>query len=130
MGNLNRLYKLKNQAFGKHAIWQEALEAEVACVAPFAPHIAEELWQALGHSTSVHHDSWPQWDDKLAAEDEITVVVQINGKVRANLILPAGVSKEAMVEAAKNDEKIQEYLKDAEVKKTIAVEGKLVNFVI
>ena len=130
MGNINTLYKLKEKSFIKSDVWQKALEAEVACVAPFAPHIAEELWQQLGKSSSVNKDSWPEFDESLAAEDEVTIVVQVNGKVRANISAPAGISDDEIKELALADEKIKSYIEDKEIRKTIVVPGKLVNLVV
>ncbi len=92
--------------------------------------MTEELWEELGHDKSVHVQAWPARDEKLVKEELITVVVQVNGKVRASLKLPADVSEEAMIDEAKKDEKIAGYLKDGEVVKTITVPGKLVNFVV
>ena len=111
--------------------WMFAVESSLQLLAPFAPHITEELWNALhDNDTSVHVNGWPAWDEELVQEELVTVVVQINGKVRAQLELPAEVSNEDMVKAAKQNEKIASYLKDDEVKKTITVPGKVVNFVI
>jgi leucyl-tRNA synthetase len=127
---LNELYKLKEQHLGKNDTWQQALESMTACVAPFAPHIADELWQQLGHSSSINHDSWPRHDEQYLVSDTITVVVQVNGKVRANIEVPADASEEAIVDAAKADSKVQAHLQQKEVRKTIYVPQKLVNFVV
>lgn len=129
MGALNDLYKLKTKAFGKSAAWQQALESLVACVAPFAPHIAEELWHQLGHSTSVHVDTWPKWDDKYLVLDTVTIAVQVNGKLRGQVEIEVGASEDDVVKAAKANEKVASYLKDG-IKKTIYVPNKLVNFVV
>lgn len=130
MGTLNDLYKLKAQAFGKHDIWQQALQNMVACIAPFAPHIADELWHQLGQTGSVHLDSWPAYDDKHLLSDEITIVVQINGKVRANIQMPADATEEEIIAAAQADPNVSNYLQNKEVRKTIYVPQKLINFVI
>lgn len=129
MKALNDLYKLKVEYLSKDNIWKQALEFIVACVAPFAPHIAEELWQQLGHSSSVHKDSWPQWENKYLAEDVVTVVVQINGKLRAQLQIASGSSQQDIEKLASEDEKIASYLIDG-VKKVIFVADKLINFVV
>ncbi len=130
MGCVNDLYKLKTDTFSDQQAWQQALEHIVVCVAPFAPHIAEELWYQLGHSTSVHLDSWPKWNDKYLIHDEMTIVVQINGKVRAELKLPTDANEEQVIAAAKADAKITELLAGKEPTKTIYVPQKLVSFVI
>lgn len=127
---VNDLYKLKTEAFGKHATWQEALEAAVACVAPFAPHIAEELWHRLGHSVSVHKDTWPKYDEKYLATDQMTIVVQVNGKLRAELSVATNATEADIVEAAKTNERVMPHLAGHEIRKSIYVPGKLVNFVV
>ncbi len=130
MACVNELYKLKTDNFGKHPVWRQALESVVACVAPFAPHIAEELWHQLGHSTSVHHDSWPKWDEKYLVSDTMTIVVQVNGRVRGQLEVATDASEDQIIEAAKQDNKVAGYLADHEIKKAIYVPGKLVSFVV
>jgi leucyl-tRNA synthetase len=130
MGALNELYKQKAEAFAQNELWQEALDSVVACIAPFAPHIADELWHQLGHSTSVHIDSWPKWDNAYLVQDAITIVIQINGKVRANITVPAGSSESDITAAAQADPKVATYLDGQLAKKVIYVPGKLVNFVV
>ena len=127
---LNELYKLKADDLSKNTTWQLALEQVVACVAPFAPHTAEELWHQLGHSSSVHTDSWPNWDAAYLQTDTITIVVQVNGKVRANLSLPAGASEDDVAAAARANTTISGYVTGKEVRKTIFVPNKLINFVV
>jgi leucyl-tRNA synthetase len=129
MGAVNELYKLKAEEFAQNEPWKTALESTVMCVAPFAPHIAEELWHELGHSDSVHIDHWPTFDAKNLESDQITIVVQVNGKVRANVLVSARASEEETIEAAKADPKVNEYIQK-EVRKTIYVPRKLVNFVV
>jgi len=127
---VNELYKLKAEGFGKHDAWQQALENIVACVAPFAPHIAEELWHQLSHSTSVHVDTWPDYDEKYLISETMTIVVQINGKVRTQLELPADAGEEAVRTAAKANEKVQTHLAGKEIVKTIYVPEKILNLVV
>lgn len=129
MGTLNDLYKYKADFLAQNDAWQEALEALVACIAPFAPHIAEELWQDLGHSLSVHVDTWPQVNEAYLHSEHITIVVQVNGKVRSNVQVAADAAEEAVVAAAQADPKVADYIKSG-IKKTIYVPGKLVNFVV
>jgi leucyl-tRNA synthetase len=130
MGAVNELYKHKTENFGKNELWKEALEHVVVCVAPFAPHIADELWEQLGHSTSIHKDTWPNWDEELVKEEMITLAVQVNGKVRAEILVAADISEEEAIETAKSNEKVAEHLKDKELKKAIYVPGRLVSLVI
>jgi leucyl-tRNA synthetase len=130
MSAVNEFYKLKTKNFGRHPAWQEALESLVACVAPFAPHIADELWLQLGHSQTVHRDSWPKYDEKYLASDTMTIVVQINGKLRAELSVASDTGKDDIIAAAQAHEKVQVYTAGHEIKKSIYVPGKLVNLVI
>jgi leucyl-tRNA synthetase len=130
MAALNELYKLKSQNFGQNETWQVALENMVACIAPFAPHISDELWEQLGHSTSIHKDSWPKWDEDLVKDNNITLAVQINGKVRAEINVAADISDEAAIAEAQANEKIAALVKDKDIKKAIYVPGRLVSLVI
>lgn len=126
----NDLYKLKVDNLAKNDAWQEALEHIVMCIAPFAPHIADELWLQLGHHTSVHIDTWPKFNENYLATDTITIVVQVNGKLRAQLQLPVDVSEPDAIEAAKQDSKVQAQLEGKAIKKAIYVPKKLVNLVV
>jgi leucyl-tRNA synthetase len=130
MGCVNELYKLKSVAFGKNDTWQKALEGIVACVGPFAPHISEELWHKLGHSSSVNRDSWPKYDEKYLEEDTVTVVVQINGKLRGEVVVEPDAAEETVVAAAQVDDKVKAHLDGKEIVKVIYVAGKIVNFVV
>jgi leucyl-tRNA synthetase len=130
MAATNDLYKFKIEHFVKHNVWQSALEALVASIAPFAPHISEELWLQLGHHLTVHKDSWPSFDEKYLVTDTITIAVQINGKLRGEVEVPADADKESFIEAAKTNPKVAGHLNGQTVKKSIYVPNKLVNFVI
>ena len=109
---------------------REALESLVLLLAPFAPHLAEECWHLLGHKESVHRQSWPAYDPQLLLVDEVEVVVQINGKVRAKLLLPAGASPEEMLAAARAHKRIGSLLAGKTELKAFTVPDKLVNFVV
>lgn len=130
MACVNELYKLKTSDFGKHDIWQQALQHIVACIAPFAPHVADELWHQLGHSLSVHVDSWPAYDEQYLVSETITIVVQVNGKVRAQLELPVDCNEEQVTTIARKDEKVKSYLEGKELRKTIFIPNKLISFVV
>ena len=130
MACLNDLYKCKAEAFVKHEVWQESLEAIVACIAPFAPHISEELWHELGHSTTVHRDSWPRHNEAYLKRDEVTIAIQVNGKLRGTVLIAADADKTAIITAATANEKVHAHLEGKDIRKTIYVPGKLVNFVV
>jgi leucine--tRNA ligase len=131
MEMVNGLYKLK-ETHGMQATetWQFALESLLQILAPFAPHITEELWQELGHSDTIHVDHWPKWDEKYLVSDVMTIIVQVNGKLRSRLELPADADKETIEQRALDDEKVRAYLDARTPKKVIYVPGKLVNIVV
>lgn len=132
METVNELYKIKSQHnFGlAHGAWNDALIVLTQLLAPFAPHIGEELWQELGQSGSVHVSRWPAWDKELIKEELITLAVQINGKLRAEILVEADVDEKTAIEIAKNDEKVAKNLAGKKVKKAIYVPGRLVSLVI
>jgi leucyl-tRNA synthetase len=110
----------------------EAMEKFVLLLSPFAPHLAEELWQALGHSNTLAYEPWPQVDQQWLQEDSVEVPVQINGKLRGKLTVDTAVAKNqaALEAAARADEKIAELLAGKTIVKVVVVPGRLVNFVI
>jgi leucyl-tRNA synthetase len=108
----------------------EAFHALVPMLAPFAPHISEELWASLGHRESLSRTSWPQFDDELAQEDEIEVAVQVNGKLRSRIFASANASDGELRQAALADTKVRAASEGREVVKVIVVPGKLVNIVL
>jgi leucyl-tRNA synthetase len=126
---VNELYKLKVDNLVKHDVWQEALEALTCCIAPFAPYTAEGMWHELGHEDSVHVDHWPAYDPSLVKTDMITIIVQVNGKLRGDIQVAADADEATITGLAQTNEKVAAHLVDKEIKKTIVVPGKLVNFV-
>lgn len=99
-------------------------------LAPFAPHMTEELWHKIGHENSIHRAEWPEFEKEAAKKDEITIVIQINGKVRDRVDVDAEISEEALKEKVFKQDKVQKYTKDKEVVKTIVIPKKLVNIVV
>ena len=110
--------------------YRELWEPFVLLLSPYAPHQAEEMWEMLGHKESLAYHSWPEWDEELTKDDEITLIAQINGKVRAKIEVPAGISKEEMEKIAMDLPRIKELVEGKEVVRVIAVPGKLVNIVV
>jgi len=102
----------------------------VLLLAPLAPFVAHELWETLGEKSSLLRDNWPQYDAALAKEDEIEIVVQVNGKVRSRLSVPADATDDAIRERALAEDKVRTALAGKEIVKTVMVPGKLVNFVV
>jgi leucyl-tRNA synthetase len=128
---VNDMYKAKQaDTFADQAAWRFALESLVMVLAPFAPHITEELWHQLGHEDSVHVGHWPAYEERYLVSDTITIVVQVNGKVRAELAVAAETTQEQIIEQAKTNEKVRGYIEGKEIRKSIYVPGKLVSFVV
>ena len=111
-------------------VFADALEKSVVLLSPAVPHIAEELWEALGHTPSVVQVSWPEYDEDLAREEEITIVVQVNGKVRSRLSVDADAEDDRIRELALADDKVKKYTDDKDIRKVVVVPKKLVNIVV
>ncbi len=111
-------------------IYKEGIETLLILLAPLAPHIAEELWQALGHKESIHLQPWRKVDPTALVVDEITLVIQVMGKTRGTIVSSANLSKQELEDFARNSELAQRYLEGKEIRKVIVVPGKLVNFVV
>jgi leucyl-tRNA synthetase len=126
---VNELYKLKDLDNFTSSSWKFTLESLLQILAPFAPHISEELWHQLGHEDSVHVGHWPTLDEKYLVEDEITLAVQVNGKVRAEITVSADAPQEDIMTLALSQENVQTHLAGREPKKVIYVPGKLVSIV-
>ncbi|MEW6622619.1 MAG: leucine--tRNA ligase [Bacillota bacterium] len=109
---------------------REALNKLTLVLAPFAAHLAEELWQVLGNKNSVHLQPWPQYDPAALVKDEITIAVQINGKVRGHITVPMEMSEDGVKDAVLADERISKHVAGKEIIKFIYVQGKLVNMVV
>ena len=109
--------------------WNEAVSNLVAMMAPITPYLSEELWEATGHESSVHTQSWPEWDESLAADETITLVVQVNGRLRDRIEVPVGIEEDTAKETALSSPKIQPHIQGKDVSKVIYVPGRLVNIV-
>lgn len=130
MEYVNTLYKLQDDNFTAYDDWRFALESLTQLLAPFAPHISEELWHEFGHTGSVHKSNWPEYDEKYLVSDTMTIVVQINGKMRAELSVASDAPQEVIVEAALNNDRVQPFIAGKDIKKTIYVPGRLVSLVV
>jgi len=105
-------------------------EGFVKMLAPIAPHIAEELWQLLGHDSTLSYEQWPTYDEAKLVDDEVEIAVQVAGKVRAKIVVAKDASKEDIEKVALADEKVQEYMAGKSLVKIIVIPGKLVNIVV
>ena len=99
-------------------------------LAPYAPHIAEEMWEVLGHDTSVFEASWPAYDDKLASAGDVEIAVQVNGKLRSRIVLPRGMTQEQVLKIVLSDPAVQKFVDGQKLKKVIYVQDRLVNLVV
>ncbi|MEK6775700.1 MAG: leucine--tRNA ligase [bacterium] len=129
---VNLLLPIREDAFTEETlpVLRESLEALALMLAPFAPHIAEEMWEALGHTGGIGQVVWPEYDETIASEETVTVVVQINGKIRSRIEVPANSPDEMLREAALSDARVREFTDGKTVRKVIVVPGKLVNIVV
>jgi leucyl-tRNA synthetase len=118
-----------NEVTAQNARPRTLLEPFVLVLAPYAPHVAEELWERLGHQPSLAYMPWPEYVEALLKETTITVVVQVNGKVRDKLDVPANISNANLEQRARANAKVQEFIAGKTIKKVIVVPGKLVNIV-
>jgi len=127
---LNEMYKAREAGAVGAPEWTEATEIYLKMLAPVAPHIAEELWSRMGKPYSIHQQKWPQVDEAAAKEDMIEIPVQVNGKVRDRITVPAGAGEEEIKAAALASETILKYLEGREPKKVIVAKGRLVSVVV
>ena len=109
---------------------REVLEQLAVLIAPFCPHIAEELWEALGHETTVCDAPWPKWNDEYLVESTVKMPVQFNGKVRFTLELPADMAKEEIEKKALSAPEAAKYMEGMQVVKTVVVPGRIINIVV
>ena len=128
---LNDLYKIKKQDnFANREAWKFALETFAQLLAPFAPHITEELWHQLGNETSIHTSEWPVHNEKYLVSNTMTIVAQVSGKLRAQVQVPTDLPKDDIIAQVQAEANVQQAIAGKEIKKTIYVPGKLVNFVV
>jgi leucyl-tRNA synthetase len=116
--------------FGSAArIPREAAEALIKLLAPFAPHVCEEMWQVTGHNNTIAYEAWPKYNQELIKTDEIEIAVQWMGRPRVKLMVPAEAAPEMIEKIALNDERVKALLVDKIIKKVVVVPGRLVNIV-
>lgn len=126
----NTMKAAKQTAVARTPAWDETVEMLLLLMAPFTPHITEELWTRTGRPYSIHQQSWPRWDEAIAAEETVTLVVQINGKVRDRLEVPVDIPDEEAKEMALTSDGAQRHIAGKKVVKVIYVPGRLVNIVV
>ncbi|MFE5431277.1 leucine--tRNA ligase [Peribacillus simplex] len=126
---ISQLMVFINDAYKADSLPKVYIEGFVKLLAPVAPHIAEELWSKLGHSESITYGTWPAFDEAKLVDNEVEIVIQINGKVKTKLMVPTDTTKEKLEEIAMGDDSIKEQIDGKTIRKVIAVPGKLVNIV-
>ena len=119
-----------NEIYKEKVCWRNLWEPFVLVLAPYAPHLSEEMWRMLGNSNSLAYETYPAWDDALSADDEKEIVLQINGKVRSKITIAAGTGKDELEKLARADSRIAEWVEGKTIIKVIAVPDRLVNFVV
>ncbi|QNB46184.1 leucine--tRNA ligase [Thermanaerosceptrum fracticalcis] len=127
---VNGLYQYKERPNQNLSLVKEAIDALLLLLAPFAPHITEELWEAVGNKDSIHKQSWPVYSEEALIADEVEVVLQINGKVRDRLVVPAQLDRAELEKAVLAMDKAKAAIEGKEIVKIITVPGKLVNIVV
>lgn len=130
MEMVNGLTRARESGAVDREAWSEAIEKMVLMMAPLTPHISEEMWERIGRPYSVHLQPWPAWDAGLAHEDEITLVVQVNGKLRDRITAPADISEDAAKELAMASAQVQKHLDGKPPRLVKYVPGKLINIVV
>jgi leucyl-tRNA synthetase len=127
---LNEMYKAREAGATGSSEWSEAQAIYLQMMAPVAPHIAEELWMRIGKPYSIHQSMWPAVDESATKEDSIEIPVQVNGKVRDRITVPAEASEAEIQAAALASEHVQKFLEGKEPKKVIVAQKRLVNVVV
>ncbi len=130
LNDVHKEYKGETNAFSSTLIGIDDLKNFIIMLAPFAPHISEEIWEKLGNDKSIFEEKWPQYDEKSMKEEEVEMVVQVNGKVRDRLMVSADVTEDEAKETALESKKIKAYTAGKEIRKIIFVPGKLINIVV
>ena len=119
-----------NELTSSNTLSKKDKELIIRLLAPFAPHLSEELWEGLGNSDSVFSDSWPECDESMIVDDSMIIAIQVNGKLRGSIVVSVDTSKEDILSESKAVENVQKFTDDMNIIKEIYVPNKLVNFVI
>jgi leucyl-tRNA synthetase len=119
-----------NEATKASSLPRAWFEMFVKILSPFAPHVAEEMWQRLGHRSSIAYAPWPAYDEAKLARDTMTLPIQVSGKKRSEIEVPVDATEQAILAAAKADDKVQAFIAGKPIKREIYVKGRLVNLVV
>ena len=130
---VNLIYQVKDDVLKEEKgleVLREAIESAIILISPMVPHITEELWRVLGHESSIVLTSWPTWDEEAVKEEQLLIVVQVNGKLRSRIYVSPSADQEEIKRIALEDERIRKFVGEKPVKKVIVVPGRLVNIVV
>ena len=127
---ISAMMELLNAAYKEPGITGESVETFVLLLSPFAPHLGEEIWSRLGHSRTLAYEPWPEYEAELVQAETVTISIQVNGKLRGTLTVPAGMGQNTVVEQAREVKGVQRHLEGKTVRKEIFVPGRIVNFVV
>ena len=121
---------LNSRVYKEEEFPKEFAEGFIKLLNPVAPHMAEEIWQMLGHNKSIAYETWPTYEEDKLVNEEFTMVVQVNGKVRGKIVVNSNTSEEEMKELAMTIDNVQKYIEGKEIAKVITIPQKLVNIVV
>jgi leucyl-tRNA synthetase len=127
---MNEITSFEPASDEDRTVFRFAIDRVLLLLSPFSPHIAEEMWEAIGNRPSIFEQNWPEWDEDAAKEEQIELVVQVNGKLRSRVMISAGMPDNEVKKIALEDQRIKEMISDKAIEKVIVVKGKLVNIVI
>ena len=125
-----RMMEFVNAALKVEKVDKDVMEKFALVLSPFAPHMGEELWARLGHDDTLAYEPWPQYDEAMLVQDTIEIPVQVNGKLRAVITVPAGAGKDTILAAAKADQKVAQHIEGKTIVKEVFVPGKLASIVV
>ncbi len=126
----NYLAKAKEERSIAHNAWKETIDTLLLLLAPSVPHLAEELWERTGHPYSIHNQSFPSWDEKMVVEEQFTLVIQVNGKLRDRVDVPVSIAETEARELALSRERVKAHTGSKDIRDIIYVPGRLVNIVV
>ncbi|MBR1566721.1 MAG: class I tRNA ligase family protein, partial [Oscillospiraceae bacterium] len=125
-----QMMTLVNELSAAPQVTRAELETLLKLLCPVAPHICEEMWQNLGHAEAIHHASWPTWDEAALVKQEVEIAVQVNGKVRGRILIPADLSKADAEAQLPDHEAVKQIIGDKQIVKVVFVPGRLLNIVV
>ena len=127
---VNELYRYKSESVLNKGLLRHAIKCLILILSPFTPHICEEMWQHIGHDSTLYHERWPEYDEAALVRDETEIAIQINGKVKERIMVTSGLSKDEFLEEALQNEIVKALLDGKNVIKIIPVPDKLLNIVV